>query len=473
MLKKRYSVKLIIVLVWALPLVFLSACGGDGAGATLGRSATAPVTSSNNICSAESQKTWVRSYLDDIYLWYADIIDLGEGNYSNPVDYFYALLVKSKDRFSFVLPQSEADSFFESGDLIGYGLNLVRDSQNKIRVIYSDPGSPADQQNIQRGAEIVGINGVPLALVSAEDFSAALNPSVVNYTTVLNIMDANSSVQRNVQLTSSTITLTPVLKSTIISTMGGEKIGYIVFNEHIQTAEQALINSLTGFSVEGITDLVLDMRYNGGGYLYIAKNLASMIGGTTVQGKVFEKLRFNDKQPELNNDPNSVLTFGDVSSEGQVLPKLNLSRVFVLTGPQTCSASESIINSLKPFINVIQIGATTCGKPYGFFQQNSCNLSYFAIEFEGLNALGQGGYSSGIAPRCFAADDLDHPLGSSSERLLAAALSYRQTGSCPTGIASAKVRQDIDSLSSKETDSRIESLFRKPLHENRILKKYY
>ena len=126
------------------------------------------------------------------------------------------------------------------------------------------------------------------------------------------------------------------------------------------------------------------------------------------------------------------------------MPTLNLTRVFVLTGPSTCSASESIINSLRGVnVQVIQIGSTTCGKPYGFYPADNCGVTYFSIQFQGINAQNFGNYPDGFTPQnsvasasvslpgCSVADDFTHPLGNSAEGLLASALSYQSNGVCP------------------------------------------
>ena len=132
------------------------------------------------------------------------------------------------------------------------------------------------------------------------------------------------------------------------------------------------------------------------------------------------------------------------------MPTLNLPRVFVLTGPSTCSASESIINSLEGVnVQVIQIGSTTCGKPYGFFPQDNCAVTYFSIEFQGVNAKNFGAYTDGFTPAntptvqgvsvpgCSVADDFAHALGDSAEGLLASALVYQSTGLCPVAPSGA------------------------------------
>jgi hypothetical protein len=180
---------------------------------------------------------------------------------------------------------------------------------------------------------------------------------------------------------------------------------------------------------------VLDLRYNTGGYLTIAEEVASMIGGSALQGQVFEKLTFNSKHPEKTNDPENTYLFNALDSKGGQLPQLGLKRVFILTGQATCSASESIINSLLPFLQVVRIGWTTCGKPYGFMQANHDQEAYFDIQFEGVNANGTDDYKSGFAPTCQVADDLNYPLGDIREARLNAALYYISNNTCPPASA--------------------------------------
>src|SRR5207253_6520166 len=134
-------------------------------------------------------------------------------------------------------------------------------------------------------------------------------------------------------------------------------------------------------------------------------------------------------------------TLGFSAAAGTPLPALDLPRVFVLTGPGTCSASESVLNSLDGVgVQVIQIGATTCGKPYGFYPEDNCGITYFSIQFKGVNAKGFGDYADGFVPAgtgaagllgCQVADDFAHQLGDPAEARLAAALGYAAGQPCP------------------------------------------
>jgi hypothetical protein len=153
-----------------------------------------------------------------------------------------------------------------------------------------------------------------------------------------------------------------------------------------------------------------------------------MLGGSTTFNQLFTYLEFNDKHSEKN----VPYFFERTSYESDtLLPLLALKRVFVLTSNMTCSASEAIINALSPFVEVIRVGSTTCGKPYGFSQENNCGTAYFAIDFQGKNSLGQTVPTAGFAPTCAANEDLNNPLGSPMESMLSTALYYQQHGTCP------------------------------------------
>lgn len=378
------------------------------------------------VCTPAAEKAWVRGHLDDVYLWYKEIVETPQNKSMINAEYFDSLLVRSKDRFSFTSPQGGIDDYFQSGISFSYGYSLLRQG-TRLRVLFVEPGSPADLAGLKRGMTIASIDNTSLAQPADDVQYAALYPSKAE-THAFGIVDINGVSLGSLQMTAASIVKSPVLEAKVLSDQG-RKVGYLVFNDHIRTAEQPLINAITSFREAGIEDLVLDVRYNGGGYLYIADELAAMIGGYRTAGNIFETLIHNDKYPQKTEESTSWFYGYDTNS--RPLPWLNLPRVFILTSSRTCSASESIINGLAPFMEVILIGENTCGKPYGFRQKNNCNTAYFAIEFSGVNALGKGDYVDGFAPKCQVADDLDHSLGDVNERRLGAALSYAKTGMCP------------------------------------------
>jgi C-terminal processing protease CtpA/Prc len=431
-------------------------------------------TFANQCTSVNARKMWVRSYVNEAYLWYADVPNTNAALHPTPEAYFDALLVttptasgKPRDQFSFTYDTAAWNAFINSGESASYGMALsIVPGTRIVRVNYVEPGSPAAAQNVTRGDTITAVDNLSVNTASADFLNAALFPSQTGRSHTFTLQPV-SGPSRTVALTSAIVTSTPVPRTEVINTASG-RVGYILFNDHLASAQNPLIAAIQTLKNEEVTDLILDLRYNGGGFLFIAAQLGYMIGGSPTEGKRFEKLLFNDKRVADNSDPANDTQFLPFAVDNSLnltttrLPTLGLKRVFVLTSGDTCSASESVINSLRGVdIEVVQLGGTTCGKPYGFTARDHCGTSYFPIEFQGINAKGFGNYADGFAPTCSVADDLSQPLGSPSEGMLAAALKRRATGQCPV-LSVTKSTEAIGSVPNGR-------LVRSPARENRLL----
>jgi C-terminal processing protease CtpA/Prc len=471
---------LAICAVIATTAVGLSACGGGGGGGgggvlppgnalppspTLAQQC-APTNllapAANRSGSLEQEKRWLRSYMDEAYLWFDEVpaVDPTLPLYSNVNDvraslgaYFDDLLTpartpsgKLKDEFSFTYPTADWIALSQAGAGAGYGIEWILGQSTpprNLRIAYVDPGTPAAAAGLARGWRVLSINGVsiddPTPAGAATINEGAFAPRAGTAYTF--VFSDGAQATHTVTLTAGTVTRVPVQNASVFN-VGGVRVGYLTFNDHITPAEGRLVAEFAEFARQGVTDLVLDLRYNGGGFLYIASQVSYMIaGGTRTSGKVFERLRFNSKRVADNSDPANMLPFFGLTSgrsnsgtsANQPLPQLNLSRVFILTSAGSCSASESIINGLRGIgVTVHLIGATTCGKPFGSVAKDNCGLSYFPIEFQGSNHLGFGDFADGFTPTCAVADDLTRQLGDPSEGMLAAALAHRATGACPS-----------------------------------------
>ena len=413
------------------------------------------------------ENNWLRSWSNDTYLWYDEIVDRDPGLYDDPLEYFDLLKTTErtpsdapKDRFHFTYDTEDWIALSQAGESAGYGAQwtlISRSPPREAAVAYTDPDTPAFDAGVQRGARIVSIDGIDFVNTNDQENLDALNdalfPESAGETHAFEFRDVGSETAHTVELTSEIITATPVQHVGTVTSPAGATVGYMLFNDHLRTAEAGLIDAVRTFNAVpgGIEDLIIDMRYNGGGYLYIASQLGYMIAGSAATaGHDFERLQFNDKHPETNPVTGSPLrpipfySETEAAPSGRPLPTLDLRRVIVLTGPNTCSASESLINGLRGIdIEVIQIGEPTCGKPYGFYPTDNCGTSYFTIQFRGVNAKGFGDYSDGFVPNegatgsgfnvpgCRAADDFSRALGDPAEGRLAAALSYRDSSTCP------------------------------------------
>lgn len=402
---------------------------------------------------------FLRSYSFDTYLWYRELDDLNPALYATP-DYFDLLKTDAttasgapKDRFHFTIPSDEWYQLSQSGAAAGYGAQfavLAAMPPRRVVVAYTDPATPAAAAGLLRGAEILEVDGSDVVNGNDPDtLNAGLFPAGAGEPHQFRVRDPDGTV-RDISMTSAIITSAPVQNVTSLATPSGN-VGYLQFNDHIATAEQALVDAVNQLAADNVTDLIVDVRYNGGGFLYIASELAYMIAGpAATAGRIFEVLEFNDKYPTTNPVTGQAIQpipFYNTDTANQPLPSLGLSRVFVLTGPGTCSASESIMNGLRGVgIEVIQIGSTTCGKPYGFYPTANCGTTYFTIQFRGENDQGFGDYPDGFSPQnasvqttvlpgCQVGDDFTAALGDPAEARLAAALQYRETGSCPSPTA--------------------------------------
>ncbi len=401
-----------------------------------------------------NEKDWIRYWVDASYLWYREVPSPSTLNSESVTDYFRKLKTPTlafsggaKDRFSFSTSTANVDNQ-DAGITFGYGIDwsAVRSSPPREWVAaVVDPGSPADIAGVRRGDKIVSIDGV--------DFVSGANTAVLNRglfppavgETHTFVLRGTNGLNRTVSLTSASLPLISVPTSGVITTPTG-KVGYIAFTTfNSLTAEKAIADAIAGLAPQGISDLVLDLRYNGGGYLFISSQLGYMIAGASrTSGKKFEQLLTNDKKPFGEDEAfpfyNVGSGFAGGLAQGQPLPSLNLGRVFILTSEGSCSASESLINGLRGIdVNVILIGDTTCGKPYGFSGFDNCGTTYFPIQFTGVNNKGQGDFVNGFAPTCSVSDDLTKQLGDPTEKQLAAALSYRANGRCQTSVATTGI----------------------------------
>lgn len=452
--------------------------------------------------SATSENHWLRSWTNETYLWFDEVADQNPALFTTP-DYFLVQKTTAKtvsgtdkDRFHFSRDTASWNQLSQFGIEAGYGLQwflMASQPPREIRVAYVDPGSAAATAGLIRGDSLISVDGVDAVnndtRAGVVSINAGLFPETAGESHAFNLQHPDGSTF-TVTLQSNSAPSLPVQNVKAIATAAGP-VGYMQFNDHIATAESALISAINNLKAQGVTDLVLDIRYNGGGYLDIASELAYMIAGPTrTTSQTFERLSFNSKSPTTNPvtggaiTPTPFLTVaqGFSTANGTPLPTLNLDRVFVLSGSGTCSASEAIINGLRGVdVQVILIGGTTCGKPYGFYPTDNCGTTYFSIQFKGVNAKDFGEYPDGFTPQnqvavggepiegCSVKDDFTHALGDPLEARLAAALGYISgPGTCPTApttgpVVSGKQRQEATAFEGHAPKS--------PWRENRIMRR--
>ena len=367
--------------------------------------------------------------LNQYYLWQADVPNLADNRFANqtaldaflvnykvPKDLFDALRVSPTiDRFSWMvddyvtLEQSLQGTSKNNG--VEFGLSYKPNSTTEVfgYVKYIIPGSDAATKDIRRGEMFTAVNGTQLTVSNYESLLFGTNDSYTLTMADYNGTTINSN-GKTVILTKTTLTENPILIKNVI-TVGTKKIGYLMYNGFYADFDLQLNNAFGDFKAQGITDLVLDLRYNSGGSVRTATYLASMITGQFT-GKVFAKQQWNSKINAYfeKEDPNGLRNFFTDKIGSTAINSVNMSKVYFLTTKSTASASELIINGLKPHINVVQIGDVTTGKNVGsvtlydspdFTAKNrNANHKYAMqpIVLKIVNSDGFGDYFNGLTP---------------------------------------------------------------------------
>jgi C-terminal processing protease CtpA/Prc len=461
---------------------------------------------SDQIGSISDEQMYLRSFSNNTYLWYSEVTDRDPTLFDTALTYFDTLITNRTDangdpidRFHFTYDSQDWYELSQTGVSAGYGATIVFGSltpPRDARIAFVEAGSPAAAAgfDLGRGDRILFVDGVSIDSSSNQGIdvlNAALFPSGPGENHQFEIQDQSTGLVRIVNMQTASISIDPVQVFTLSD---GRRAGYLLFNDHIATAELALIEAVeTLNSGDGIDELVLDLRYNGGGFLAIASELSYMIAGTdATANETFELLQFNDKHTSINPVTGRALAPTPFYSNalgppfnapvGMALPTLDLNRVIVLTGETTCSASEAIINGLRGInLTVMLVGSRTCGKPYGFYPEENCGTTYFTVQFQGVNALGFGDYPNGFVPAntfdnvgvrvpgCAVADDFDTALGDPDEAQLRAALDLLEGRPCPSPTSVAVRGGNKVGANSDKSDAIALSPGRRPM-QNRIVR---
>ena len=468
---------LVYFMGWAV-LAVLSACGGNSTSSSSGGGGgsnqvsvkLAPADQLANTCvspaqntseqlgTASDEKAWVRSFVDEDYLWYQDVPNLDAGQYTSAAAYFDVLKTPAKnsaggdlDRFHWSETKEQYQQY-TNGISVDYGIDWSRISNSAPRnyVVYNvEPQSAAGLAGVRRGDKLMKVDGIDF--INGTDLTGLNNGVFPKDQAVHKFEFQRGTSTFNFTLQAGEYANTPVRDAKVISD-NGTKVAYLYFDSFIAKSEDALITAFKDFKTQGAEELIIDMRYNGGGLLFISSQLAFMIAGPSASsGKTFYKFVYNDKRSSENETYGFIpyaLTTSYYYDYTRPLPSLNLKRVTLLVGQGTASASEAVINSLKGIdVSVNLIGSATYGKPYGFTPQYNCGRYYYAVEFKGENHKGFSAFDTGFAPNCAVTDDLNFQLGDVAEPRLAEALQYMKSGICTrVPVASIKAMGSPEQL---------------------------
>ena len=401
----------------SLLVVCTLGCGGD----------VVTVSKANDDCSIVGQNRFVRDAMHDVYLWYRDIPDPDPTTFTSPEAYLDAVRHRPLDSsFSYIATQAESDAFYSDSQFVGFGFRWTLASADDLRLTDVYAGSPAAEAGLVRGARMLEINGRRIGdIVAAGELGGIFGPAEVGVTAQIRFVDRNGQ-ERSATIAKRLVTIPTVAVVRTIPT-GDRRVGYIHFENFVGPSMDALDDAFTRLRADGANELVLDLRYNGGGLVRVAQHLGGLIGGERTKGKVFVRFAHNDR----NSHRDSRHEF-PVPSQA-----LGVSRLIAITSDASASASELIINGLRPFMDVTVVGERTFGKPVGQYGYDFCGLTLFPVSFATVNARDEGDYFGGLPADCPAPDDLGRDLGDPAEGSLAEALHVIRTGRCSTTAAAS------------------------------------
>ena len=438
-----------------LAALMLASCGSEGQNISTGPITVTPTPTPTPTsgCSPTERKAFAKAVIDEWYLFPNDVASgVNPASHATVGSYIDALVAPAralgKDRyFTYQTSIAEENAFYASGSSAGLGFRMAYDSAAQQLVITeSDEGAPALAAGIDRGARIlaIGTNSGNIRTIASifaaegiDGVSNALGPSDPGVTRILRISDAAGT--RDVTVTKANYALDPISDrygAKIISE-GGRDYGYLNLRSFISSADPQLRTAFANFRAQGVTDVVIDFRYNGGGLVSTAELMGDLLGRNRTSSEIFSQTNFRPSK-SVENERRFFATVPE-----SIAP----TRIAFIGTDSTASASELVINSMQPYLgtNMTLVGSNTYGKPVGQIglDKAACDDRIRVVAFATANASGAADYYSGLAPRiansCAASDDLTFPLGDPREASVRAAIDFLAGRSCTTRIGAATI----------------------------------
>ncbi|MBW6478414.1 MAG: hypothetical protein K0B37_03230 [Bacteroidales bacterium] len=382
-------------------------------------------------------------FMKDWYFWNDNIPNINPSSYEDIFEVLEAIRFRPLDRWSFITDWQEFLAYFQDSRFIGYGFGSSWDGSGKLRISFIHDAGDLYKNGVRRGWIVESINGT--AISQGVNVNQLLGPNEegISNTFVFRKPD-NSTIEMTVakkEIITNTVLHHEVLEVENI------KIGYMVLQSFREPTEEELKNVFADFYAEGIDELILDMRYNGGGLTRIATQLASLIGGPALAGQPFAKTVYNANKEDQYNRTDNFLNLEN---------SLGLTRLITIATRASASASEMVINGLTPYMDVYIVGNTTYGKPMGSNVFNYDNTWALApITFKVRNASDEGDYFDGLPVDIPAPDDLTRNFGDPEESSLQTAIAFILTGSTKGApVTEPLVRQPWEDMKGLRWESR-------------------
>lgn len=402
---------------------------GVGACTESRQSTMAPPQVGTDACAVDAQKQFVLDAMRDVYYWNDLLpasIDLSV--YTTPEDLLSFLTAfQPLDEFSYIDLAANDAQFFGEGQYEGFGFSTQFESPDDLRFLRVFGSGPAAAAGFERGQRILMLNGRTIADIEANEGVNALFALPTLQFTIRRLDNSEDIVVVDQGL----VTIDPLPQWRLIDLPGGTTIGYLELVTFISTADAAFDEVFAEFRQANVTDVILDLRYNGGGLISTTELLGDYLAGAVAVDPVFSKTLFN-----ANNSSFNRTAFFETLAES-----INLSRLVVITTDRSASASELITNSLEPHVEVSVVGSPTRGKPVGQLGITFCDKILRPTSFETVNADDEGGYFDGLPADCPALDDVQVPIGDPADPNMIAAQFLLENGACPTPVVTTSLQK--------------------------------
>lgn len=414
-----------------------------------------PGDSTNNPSPDDLIKDTVLLIAQDVYLWNTQIpASFNARSYADPVAEMQGIRQYSHetgftdpvDRFSFAIKQTDWDNV-SNGVQQDFGMSVFFNNATDLRVKYAESASPSGQAGIKRGWQIIKINGNAQIDTSSATIDRIVNAVFYSSNSSFTFKKPDGSTV-NISLTAATYQTHPIFADSVY-TVNGKNIGYLALNSFLgDTTEiyNGFSTVFSNFQAQNVSEAIIDLRYNGGGYVSIAEKLANYLVPTADNNQVMYKQTFNANYSSYNS-----------TTKYKKLGGLNIDKIFFIVSDNTASASELLINALKPFVDETLVGPAynTYGKPVGFFPIPVGDWYTFPISFKSVNKDGNGNYFNGFTIDHPTADGVDKNWGDVNENCLKSILTYINTGVfgfAQTGsvnISGATAKSNLPSVNSR------------------------
>lgn len=370
------------------------------------------------VCSIDAQKQYVLERMRDVYFW-NDLLPASVELAAHPTPEAlleHLISFQPLDDFSYIDLAVTDAQFFAAGQYRGFGFSTRFEAAGDLRITRVFLSGPAAAAGFARGQRLVRLNGRTIADIEAnEGIDAIFSLPVLEFA-----IERTDASEFTVSVEQGTVTIDPLPQYRIIDRPDGTAVGYLELATFISTADAAFVDAFAAFHQAGVADLILDLRYNGGGLVSTAELLGDYLAGGVADGTVFSRTLFNSRNAAANRtelfEPRAQ--------------SLSLSRLVVIATRETASASELVANSMEPHADVWIVGSRTLGKPVGQLGLEFCGKILRPTAFETVNSLDQGRYFDGLQADCASPDELTIPVGDDGDPNLIAALEVLDTGAC-------------------------------------------